>query len=83
VNHVAVEDAQEAPDVFIGMILVDDNNAIILFDSVASHSFVVASFVQKYSLPLSTLKNRMIVSSPRGDMHARHVWSKVSILIRG
>jgi hypothetical protein len=29
------------------------------------------------------LKNRMIVSSPRGDMHARHVCSKVSILIRG
>jgi hypothetical protein len=29
------------------------------------------------------LKNRMIVSSPGGDMHARHVCSKVSILIRG
>jgi hypothetical protein len=28
------------------------------------------------------LKNRMIVSSP-GDMHARHVCPKVSILIRG
>jgi hypothetical protein len=83
VNHVAVEDAQEAPDVIIGIILVNDNNAIVLFDSGASHSFVAASFVQKYSLPLSMLKNRMIVSSPGGDMHARHVWSKVSILIRG
>jgi hypothetical protein len=29
------------------------------------------------------LKNWMIVSSPRGDMHARHICSKVSILIRG
>jgi hypothetical protein len=29
------------------------------------------------------LKNQMIVSSARGDMHARHVCSKVSILIRG
>jgi sulfopyruvate decarboxylase TPP-binding subunit len=83
VNHVAVEDAQEAPDVIIGMILVNDNNAIILFDSGASDSFVVASFVQKYNMPLSMLKNRMIVSSPGGDMHARHVCSKVSILIRG
>jgi hypothetical protein len=29
------------------------------------------------------LKNQMIVSSPRGDMHARHVCSMVSIHIRG
>jgi hypothetical protein len=33
VNHVAVEDAQEALNVIIGMILVNDNNAIVLFDS--------------------------------------------------
>jgi hypothetical protein len=65
------------------MILVNDNNAIVLFDSEASHSFVAASFVQKYDLPLSMLKNSMIVSSPGEDMHTRHVCPKVSILIRG
>jgi hypothetical protein len=70
VNHVAVEDAQEAPDVIIGMILVNDNNAIVLFDSGASHSFVAANFVQKHNLLLSMLKNWMIASSPMGDMHA-------------
>jgi hypothetical protein len=80
---MAMEEAQAAPNVIIGMILVNDNNAIMLFDSRASHSFVAASFVQKYDLPLSMLKNRMIFSSPRGDMHVRHVCSKVSILIRG
>jgi hypothetical protein len=73
VNHVATVEAQIAPDVIIGMILVNDNNAIILFDSGASHSFVAASFEQKYNLPLSMLKNQMIVSSPGGDMHTRHV----------
>jgi hypothetical protein len=83
VNHVIAKDAQEAPDAIIGMILVNDNNAIVLFDSGASHSLVAANFVQKQNLPLSMLKNQMIVSSPRGDMHARHVSSKVSILIRG
>ncbi len=55
VNHVAVEDAQEAPDVIIGMILVNDNHAIMLFDSGASHSFIAANFVQKHNLPLSML----------------------------
>jgi hypothetical protein len=83
VNHVAVEDAQVALDVIIGMILVNDNGAIVLFDSRASHSFIAANFVQKHNLPLSLLKNQMIVSSPGGDMHARHVYPKVSILIRG
>jgi hypothetical protein len=83
VNHVAVEDAQVAPDVIIGMILVNDNGAIVLFDSGASHSFLATNFVQKHNLPLSMLKNQMIVSSPVGDMHARHVCPKVSILIRG
>jgi hypothetical protein len=83
VNHAAIEDAQAALDVIIGMILVNDNNAIVLFDLGASHSFVAVKFVQKYNLSLSMLKNWMIVSSPEGDMHARHVCPKVSILIRG
>jgi hypothetical protein len=45
VNHVAVKDAQEAPNVIIGMVLVNDNNAFVLFDSGASHSFIAANFV--------------------------------------
>jgi hypothetical protein len=51
VNHVAVEDAQAAPDVIIGMILVNNNGAIVLFDSGASHSFVAANFVQNITYP--------------------------------
>jgi hypothetical protein len=80
---VVVKDAQAALDVIIGMILVNDNNAIMLFDSGASHSFVDATFVQKHNLPICMLKNWIIVSSSRGDMHARHVCPKVSILIGG
>jgi hypothetical protein len=83
VNLVVVEDAQAAPDVIICMILINDTNAIVLFDSGASHSFIATNFVQNHNLPLTMLKNRMIVSSPGGDMNARHVSPKVSILIRG
>jgi hypothetical protein len=78
-----VEDAQEALDVIIGMILINDNNAIMLFDSVVSHPFVVATFVQKYNLSISMLKNQMIVSFIGGDMHVRHVFLKVILHIRG
>jgi hypothetical protein len=39
VNHVAVEEAQEAPDVVIGMFLINDTSTVVLFYSGASHSF--------------------------------------------
>jgi hypothetical protein len=45
VNLMAMKDAQAAPDVIIGMILVNDNNAIMLFDSGPLHLFIAASFV--------------------------------------
>jgi hypothetical protein len=80
VNHVAVEDAQAALDIIIGMILVNDNNTIVLFDFGASHSFIATNFIQKHNLPLSMLKNRMIVSSPGGDMNARHVPLRLAFL---
>jgi hypothetical protein len=37
VNHVAVEEAHEAPDVVIGMFFVNDTSVVVLFDSGALH----------------------------------------------
>jgi hypothetical protein len=37
VNHVALEEAQEDPDVVIGMSLINDTSAVVLFDSGVSH----------------------------------------------
>jgi hypothetical protein len=48
---VAVEEAQAAPDVIIGMILVNDNNAIVLFDSGASNSFIAAILCKNITCP--------------------------------
>jgi hypothetical protein len=80
---VAVEEAQEAPDVVIGMFLIDDTSAVVLFDSRASHSFISAAYVGKYNLPLALLRCPMIVSSPGGDMPARQLCPKVNLKIRG
>jgi hypothetical protein len=71
VNHVAMEEAQEAPNVVIGMFLVNDTSAVVLFDSGASHSFISAAYVGKHNLPRALLRCQMIVSSPGGDMPAR------------
>jgi hypothetical protein len=83
VNHVAVEEAQEAPDVVIGMFLVNDTSIVVLFDSGASHSFISAAYVGKHNLPLALLRCQLIVSSPEGDMPARQLCPKVNLKIRG
>jgi hypothetical protein len=70
---VAVEEAQEAPDVVIGIFFVNDTSAVVLLDSGASHSFVSAMYVEKHNLPIALLKCPMIVSSLRVDMSARQL----------
>jgi hypothetical protein len=65
---VAIEEAQEAPDVVIGMFLIKDTFVVVLFDSRALHSFICATYVGKHNLPLALLRCQMIVSSPGGDM---------------
>jgi hypothetical protein len=50
VNHVAAETAQEAQDVVFGMFLVNSAPASVLFDSGASHTFISAEYVSKYSI---------------------------------
>jgi hypothetical protein len=83
VNHVIVEESQEAPDVVIGMFLVNDTSVVVLFDSGASHSFISAAYVMKHNLPLTLLRCQMIVSSPGGDMPAWQLCPKVNLKIRG
>jgi hypothetical protein len=83
VNHIAVEEALEAPDMVIGMFFVNDTSAIVLFDSGASHSFISATYVEKHNLPIALLRCQMIVSSLGGDMPARQLCLKVNLKIRG
>jgi hypothetical protein len=78
-----VEEAQEAPNVVIGIFLINDISAVVLFDSRALHSFISAAYVGKHNMPLDLLKCQMIVSSPEGDMPTRQLCSKVNLKIRG
>jgi hypothetical protein len=83
VNHVAVEEAQEAPNVVIGMFFVNDTSVVVLFDYGASNSFISSIYVEKHNLPIALLKCQMIVNSPRGDMPTRQLCPKVNLKIRG
>jgi hypothetical protein len=83
VNHVAVAEAQEAPDVVIGTFSINDIYAVVLFDSGASHSFISVAYVEKHNLPIALLWCQMIVSFPEGDMSARQLCPKVNLKIKG
>jgi hypothetical protein len=83
VNHVTVDEAQEAPDVVLGMFSANSPTSIILFDSRTPHSFTSVAYVDRHNIPVAMLKCRMIVSSPGGDMLARQVCPKVKIIWRG
>jgi hypothetical protein len=80
---VGVEGVQEAPNVVIGMFLINDTSIVVLFNSRASHSFISAAYVGKHNLPLALLRCQMIVSSPGGDIPARQLCPKVNLKIRG
>jgi hypothetical protein len=66
-----VEEAQEAPDIAIGMLSINDTSIVVLFDFGALHSFISAAYVEKHNLPIALLRCQMIVSSSGGDMPVR------------
>jgi hypothetical protein len=69
--------------VVIGTFSVNDITAVVLFDSLSSHSFISAAYVEKHNLPIALLRCQMIVSSPGGDMPARQLCPNVNLKIRG
>jgi hypothetical protein len=66
-----MQEAQEAPDVVLGMFFINDTPAVVLFDSGASHTFIFAAYVEKHNTPIALLKCQMIVSSLGGDIPTR------------
>jgi hypothetical protein len=83
VNHVAVQEALEAPDVVIGMFFINDTYAVVLLDSGASHSFISTVYIEKHNLPIALLKCQMVVSYLGRDMPAWQPCPKVNLKIRG
>jgi hypothetical protein len=81
---MTTEEAQQAQDVVLGMFLASSHPATVLFDSGASHSFISSSsFVVRHQLPITIMKQTMLVSSPGGEMRTKHICPAISITIRG
>ena len=55
VHYMTAEEAQNEPDVILGMFPVESSFTAILFDSGASHSFISASFVSQNNLRITLM----------------------------
>ena len=64
VHHISADEAQEKPEVVIGMFSVNDIPAVILFDSGASHSFISRSFVAQNKFPCTLLGKKYAGTNP-------------------
>jgi hypothetical protein len=56
---------------------------LFLFDSGALHSFITSKYVAKHSLPVTTLKHKMLISSPGGAIRASLICPKLNLKLRG
>ena len=83
INHISANKAQEDPEVVIGMFLVNDIPAIILFDSGASHSFISWSFASQNNFHCSILGKHMLVQSPGSLLKSNLVGRNLEIDIKG
>jgi 23S rRNA U2552 (ribose-2'-O)-methylase RlmE/FtsJ len=56
VNHVDVQEVQQAPGVVLIEFLIEFTPATLLFDSRASHYFIAASFLKRHGIPTTPLE---------------------------
>ncbi|TYK11538.1 uncharacterized protein E5676_scaffold1301G00020 [Cucumis melo var. makuwa] len=62
------QEAEDAPDVITGMILICKVPADVLFDPGATHSFVSSIFLTKLNRMLEPLSDRLAIYTPVGDV---------------
>ena len=49
-----MEEIEDQPDAVVGKFLINAFNALVLFDTGASHSYISRGFVDKNKLPTAT-----------------------------
>ena len=57
-------DAAKSDDLIQGAYFIDQIPLVMLYDSGATHSFIVRACVEKLSLPMSSLKVDLLVNTP-------------------
>jgi predicted aspartyl protease len=83
VNHTTVEDTLEGEEVLVGTLLLFGHPVIILFDSGASHDFMSSTCAKRAKLALTDAKTSYMISTPGGQVVAKHIAREVPLKLAG
>jgi hypothetical protein len=78
-THVAT--IPEGEPIMMGMFFVANHLEVILFDSVASHTFISKKFVEKYCIPCTESREGFIIHSPGGQIFTKEVAFNVPVTL--
>jgi hypothetical protein len=82
VNHLEADIVQETPGVALGTFSAESHSANVLFDTRATHSFVIASWVETHNIPVVPMYPPMRVSSIGGRTQTYRFCPSASVQIR-
>jgi hypothetical protein len=81
IYYTQVATTPKGESVMMGMFLVANHPAVILFDSGASHTFISKNFVEKHCIPCTESREGFIVHSPGGQIFTKEVAFHVPITL--
>jgi hypothetical protein len=73
----------EGEPIMMGVFLVANQKAVILFDSGASHTFINRAFAMKYQLPIEVIDNSFCIQSPGRRMITQEVIYQIPVDLVG
>jgi hypothetical protein len=71
----------EGEPVMMGTFLVANHQAVILFDSSASHTFISKNFVEKYCIHCTESREGFVINSPGGRIFTKEVAFRIPVTL--
>jgi hypothetical protein len=81
IYYTEVATTPEGEPVMMGMFLVANHPAVILFDSGDSHTFISKIFMEKYCIPYTESREGFIIHSPEGQIFTNEVAFHVPVTL--
>jgi hypothetical protein len=82
-NHLEVKAVQKIPGMIVGMFSVESHSTEVLFDTGATHSFIIASWVEAHNLPITTMTTLIQIDSAGGKFRTDRLCLNLRVEIRG
>jgi predicted aspartyl protease len=78
-NYTTVDEIHTREEVLAGTLFLNERPIIILFDSGASHDFIISTCAKKVMLSMVATKAPYVISTPRGRVDADQIVHKAPL----